>query len=295
MTDAKLLAGFAERAAVVKGSRLRYLVAGPEGGSGLVLVHGLAGAASNWALVAPALARTRRVLVVDLPGHGGSEPLPAAPTLEPYADRVARVAELEGFEKAAYVGHSFGGVVALRLAIREPERVSAVVLAAAAGIGSSTRVAERALAFVGFVQPGRRVSPYWRLVARSALLRRAVFAHWFAADPTALRAAAVEATLRDVNLHTDTDSAWRALTRDDPRSDLHLVACPSLVLWGAADNQLPLDDAYDYARRLRAPLRVVADCGHLLIVERPEACIDAIESFLEDRAPAAQRSRSGRL
>jgi pimeloyl-ACP methyl ester carboxylesterase len=280
MTDAKLLAGFDERVAQVKGRRLRYFLAGPEGGRPLVLVHGLAGAASNWALVAPALARTRRVLVVELPGHGGSEPLPVASTLDPYADRVARVAGLEGFENAAYVGHSFGGLVALRLAIQEPERVSAVVLAAAAGIGSSTRLAERALAFVGFVRPGRRVSPYWRAVARSTALKRAVFAPWFAADPAALSDAAVEGTLRDVNLHTDTDSAWRALTRDDPRSDLHLVGCPSLVLWGAGDNQLPLDDAYDYARRLRASVRVVADCGHLLILERPEACIDAIESFL---------------
>jgi pimeloyl-ACP methyl ester carboxylesterase len=274
------LHGFDERVAVVKGGQLRYLLGGPEDGPPLVLVHGLAGSASNWALVAPALARTRRVLVVDLPGHGRSEPLPAAPTLEPYADRVARAAELEGFERPAYVGHSFGGLVALRLAVREPERVSAVVLAAAAGIGSSTRIAERALAFVGFVQPGRRVSPYWRTVARSTVLRRVLFAHWFAADPAALSEAAVEATLRDVNLHTDTASAWRALTRDDPRSDLHLVACPSFVLWGAADNQLPLDDAYDYARRLGAPLRVVAGCGHLLILERPDACIDAIESFL---------------
>lgn len=279
--DAKLLSGFDERSAVVKGRKMRYFVAGPADGRPLMLVHGLAGSALNWALVAPALARRRRVLVVDLPGHGASEPLPVAPTLEPYADRVARVAEREGFEAADYAGHSFGGLVALRLAIREPERVSSVVLAAAAGIRSSTRAAERTLAFVGFVQPGRRVSPHWRFVARSAVLKQALFAHWFAADPAALPDEAVEAILRDVNLHTDTESAWRALTRDDPRRDLHLVRCPCLVLWGAEDNQLPLDDAFDYARRLRAPLRAVADCGHLVILERPDACLDAIESFLE--------------
>jgi pimeloyl-ACP methyl ester carboxylesterase len=269
---------------VVKGRRVRYFLGGSTDGPPLVLVHGLAGSALNWGLVAPALARGRRVLAIDLPGHGGSEPLPAAPNLAPYADRVARVAEREGFETADYAGHSFGGLVALRLAIREPERVLSVVLAAAAGIASSTRLAERALAFVGFVQPGRRVSPYWRVVTRSTLLKRALFAHWFAADPAALPDAAVEAVLRNVNLHTDTDSAWRALTRDDPRRELHLVRCPCLVLWGANDNQLPLDDAFAYARRLRAPLRVVADCGHLLILERPEACVDAIGSFLDARS-----------
>jgi pimeloyl-ACP methyl ester carboxylesterase len=53
-----------------------------------------------------------------------------------------------------------------------------------------------------------------------------------------------------------------------------------LVLWGAEDHQLPLDDAFEYARRLRAPLRTIAGCGHLLIGERPEPCAHAIESFL---------------
>jgi pimeloyl-ACP methyl ester carboxylesterase len=44
---------------------------------------------------------------------------------------------------------------------------------------------------------------------------------------------------------------------------------------------VPVDDAFEYARRLRAPLRVVAGAGHLVIVERPEACLDAIRSFLD--------------
>jgi pimeloyl-ACP methyl ester carboxylesterase len=281
MTDAKLLEGFEERVAVVRGQRLRWYVGGPEKGPPLVLVHGLSGAAANWSLLAPRLAETRRVLAVDLPGHAGSGPLPAAPSLAPYADRVAAAAEAEGFERADYAGHSLGGLVAVRLAIREPAKVRRLVLAAPAGITSSTRWAERALAFVGWVQPGRRISPYWRLVARSPLLRAAVFGHWFAADPQALSERAVASALAHVNLHTDTDSAWRALTRDDPRPDLHLVHCPSLLLWGSSDNQLPFDDAVEYSRRLRAPLRVIADCGHLLVLERPDACYDAISDFLE--------------
>ena len=75
-------------------------------------------------------------------------------------------------------------------------------------------------------------------------------------------------------------SAARALVRGDPRPDLHRVACPVLCLWGARDLQVPVDDAFQYARRLRAPLRVIADCGHLLIGERPDACAAAVEAFL---------------
>jgi len=81
-------------------------------------------------------------------------------------------------------------------------------------------------------------------------------------------------------LHTYTSCAWRALRDDDPREDLEHVRCPALVLWGSEDVQLPLDDAFEYARRLRAPLRTIAGCGHLLIGERPEPCAHAIDEFL---------------
>ena len=73
MTDAKL-PGFEERFAEVRSVRLRYFVAGE--GAPLVLVHGLGGAASNWTELAPLLAARHRVLVPDLPGHGGSTALP---------------------------------------------------------------------------------------------------------------------------------------------------------------------------------------------------------------------------
>jgi pimeloyl-ACP methyl ester carboxylesterase len=43
---------------------------------------------------------------------------------------------------------------------------------------------------------------------------------------------------------------------------------------------VPLQDGFEYARRLRAPLRVIADCGHLLIGERPDAVIAAIRDFV---------------
>jgi pimeloyl-ACP methyl ester carboxylesterase len=283
MTLAKKFAGFEERASDFRGTRVQALVGGPPDGPPLVLLHGLGGSRSNWALLAPELARTRRVLVVDLPGHGRSSALPAAPGLGPYADRVAKLLEDEGLAPVDVVGHSFGGLVGIRLAVRRPELVRGLVLAAAAGISSSTLWAERVLALVGWIQPARKVSPHWRRVARSAALKRLVLGHWFAADPTALSDDAVEALLADVKLHSDTQSAFQALAGDDPRAYLHLVQCPALVLWGAKDNQLPLDDAFDYARRLRAPLRTIADCGHLLIVERPAACLDALEAFLAAR------------
>src|SRR5690242_15580020 len=277
--DAKVeLPGFEERFLDARGCRLRYLVAGE--GEPLVLVHGLGGAASNWLALAPLLLPGRRLLVPELPGHGGSSPLPAAPSLNAYADPLASLVENEGASPAAVVGHSLGGAIALRLAIRRPETVRAVVLAGAAGISSATRSAHYALTITGLLKPGRKIAPHRARVARSALLRHVVFGRWGAADPPALPPDVVEAFLAGPARHTDTVSAAKALVRDDVRYDLGRVACPALVLWGARDNQLPIDDAFEYARRLRAPLRAIADCGHLLIGERPAACADAITAFL---------------
>ncbi len=279
MTDAKAeLPGLEERFAEVRGGKLRYLAGGD--GEPLVLVHGLGGAAANWLALVPLLLPRRRLLVPELPGHGGSSALPAAPSLDTYADRLGLLLNQEGAAPAPVVGHSLGGAVALRLAIRRPEAVSALVLAGAAGISSGARYARYALAITGIVKPGRKIAPHRRRVARSAFLKRVVFGRWGASDPPALPDELVEAFLAGTARHTDTVSAANALVRDDPRLDLDRIRCPSLVLWGARDHQLPVGDAFDYARRLRARLRVIADCGHLLIAERPEACADAITDFL---------------
>jgi len=277
VTDAKL-PGLEERFAQVKGVRMRYFV----GGSGppLLLVHGLGGAAANWTELAPLLVRRHRLLVPDLPGHGGSSPLPAVSGLAPFADRVALVAEREGMLPASVVGHSLGGMVVLRVALRRPADVRAVVLAAGAGLSLGGIWGRQLLSLFSTARPGRVAARYRALVARSHLLRRLVFGFVSVADPAALTDEAVEGFLAGQLLHTDVDGAWRALRADDPREELEQIVCPVLVLWGSEDVQLPLDDAFEYTRRLRARLRVIPGCGHLLIGERPDACDRALADFL---------------
>jgi pimeloyl-ACP methyl ester carboxylesterase len=280
MTDAKLV-GLEERAAEVKGVRMRYFVGGE--GPPLVLVHGLGGAASNWVELVPLLLARHRLIVPDLPGHGGSAALPAISGLQPFADRVALVAEREGMLPALFVGHSLGGMVVLRLALRRPADVQGLVLAGAAGLSIGSFWGRELLSFVTSVRPGRLAGRYRRWISRSPLLRRLVFGLVSVADPAGLTDRTVEGFLSPQLLHTDVDGAWRALRVDNPRQELEAVRCPVLVLWGAEDFQLPLDDAFEYTRRLHARLRVIPGCGHLLIGERPDACADAIETFLRDR------------
>lgn len=278
-TESKLEpAGFDERELDHRGTRLRYLV----GGSGppLVLVHGLGGAPTNWLHVAPALAAERRVIVPALPGHGGSGRLRDAPTLDPFADAVLAVLEHEDALPAPWVGHSLGGIVGLRAAVRRPEAVTGLVLAAAAGISSSTRAGALTVTTLGRVQPERLIRRHRRRFARSPAGRTLAFGWWAVADPGGFAAETAEAFLEGAAQHSDTRTAGLALVRSDSRHDLDRVACPCLCLWGAADNWVPVADGMEYARRLRAPLRLIADCGHLLIGERPDAVSAAVCDFL---------------
>ncbi|MFL5960765.1 MAG: alpha/beta fold hydrolase [Gaiellaceae bacterium] len=283
MTDSKHhLEGFEERELNWHGTRLRYAVGGPPDGPEppVVLVHGLGGTIENWRALGPPLAGRHRVLVPDLPGHGRSSPLRDSRDLDALAGAVLGISDAEGIRGAVWVGHSLGGVVVLRAAVLRRDVVRGVVLAAAAGIGSTSRAAHVTLTVLGVARPGRLIAPFRHAWSRSRVGRRVAFGWWGAADPAGLEPELAEAFLVGPAHHTDTRQAARALLASDPRGKLDRVTCPCMCLWGASDNWVRLDDGMEYARRLRAPLRAIAGCGHLLIGERPDACLAAIRDFV---------------
>lgn len=279
MSEATLLRGFEPRVASVDGVRTRYFVGGQ--GPPLVVVHGLGGAAVNFTLLAPLLARRHRVLIPDLPGHGKTEPLERADDLTAYADHVAALAELEGMFPAPLIGYSMGGVIALRLAVSRPKSVTALALVAAAGIVSVSRRAEIWLAVTGALRPAQIMTRFRGTFARRPRLRWLPFGLWGAVDPPALAPEGVLGFLEGPSQHTDVGMAGRALLRDDPRPDLDHVRCPVLLLWGSRDRLVPLVDGFEYARRLRAPIRTLPAAGHLLVGEQPHACAEILVDFLD--------------
>ena len=124
---------FEERHIDVEGHNARYLTAG-EGGPPLVLLHGVGTSSGEWSWVLPDLARNNLVYAIDLPGYDGSY---EAPDYSPAftASFVNSFLDAVGAESAVVVGNSFGGLVALHLALSEPARVSALVLSDSAGLG----------------------------------------------------------------------------------------------------------------------------------------------------------------
>ena len=115
----------------VNGADVHVLKQG-EDGPVVLMIHGASANAREftWTL-APRLADTHRVLMMDRPGHGHSERLEDAEQLGVQAAQAAGVLEaLAPGEKAVIVGHSFGGAVSLRLALDHPDLVAGLVLLA---------------------------------------------------------------------------------------------------------------------------------------------------------------------
>jgi pimeloyl-ACP methyl ester carboxylesterase len=258
---------------------MRYFVGGT--GPPLLLLHGLGGSATNWTAMAPRLALRRRVLVPDLPGHGRSAPAAAPDGLGSIADHVDALAEHERMLPAAVVGHSLGCEVAVQLAVRSAERVSALVLIAGSGVAATTR---GAVVFVGVstrLRPARVAARFRSSIARSPTLRRLVFGGWGAWDARELSPAVILGFLEGPAYARDTATAGRGLIATDSRPLLGLVRCPCLVVWGARDRLTPIVGGFEYARRLGASLRVLPATGHLVIGERPIECVALVESFLD--------------
>ncbi|HET7120860.1 MAG TPA: alpha/beta hydrolase [Solirubrobacterales bacterium] len=110
------------------GVRLRVTVEGPEEGPPVLFVHGLSSSLETWDWLPPEVTEGRRIIRLDLRGHGGSDHTPDAYRLDRYASDALAVLRETTTEPAVYVGHSLGGSVGWWLAQSHPELLRAALL-----------------------------------------------------------------------------------------------------------------------------------------------------------------------
>ncbi|MET9460793.1 alpha/beta hydrolase [Streptomyces canus] len=116
-----------QRSVDVGGVRLACRTWGPPDAPPLLLLHALGEDATDWEVVVPALARSRRVYALDLRGHGRSD-WPGDYSLELMQADVLQFLDALGLGAVDLIGHSMGGIVAYLLAENHPQRVSRLVL-----------------------------------------------------------------------------------------------------------------------------------------------------------------------
>jgi len=270
----------------VEGLLTRYLAAGE--GPPLLLLHGVGDNALDWRWVMPALARTHRVYAPDLPGSGGSAKPDADYSPAFFTSFISTLLDALGVERTTVIGNSLGGLIGLRLALSEPERVTALGLVSSGGLGREVTYALRALALPGCgrlaVAWGKRPpGAAQRALGRSTLLfarPRRVPLEWLKEQYRLARLPGfVEAQLASVRAQVSLKGQREVLV-----DQLARLEVPTIVVWGMRDRVLPYSQAKEAASRLpEGSLELISDCGHIPHVEQPERFVSSLDRFLGER------------
>lgn len=251
----------------------------------MVFVHGLGGNWQNWLENLPRIAQERRVLALDLPGFGESEMPTWDVSISGYARAVHAWLDRLAVGHVAMVGNSMGGFIAAELAIRHPERVERLALAAAAGISITNlkrrpamTVARLAVALGSLVASRSR-----EIIARERL--RHVLVAPVARHPSLIRPDLLYEIMQGSGKPAYLASL-DALTSYDFRDRLAEIRSPTLVVWGREDVLVPVRDAEEFERLIPHSRRLVMeDTGHVPMLERPDAFNRHLSDFLSERAP----------
>ncbi len=256
-----------------EGIEIHYEVCGS--GPPVVLAHSFLCSGAMWAAVVPALSARYRLVNVDARGHGASAHVPRRCTIEDVLRDHLAVLDALGIARATWAGLSLGGMVALRAALDEPERVDALALLDT-DAGPETFGVRAKHALLGVVARTVGVGPVVPQIAKLMF------------GPTTLRErpALVDAwSARFAAVHVP--SVLNVLAAVDGRADLRpslgRIAVPALVVVGAEDRALPPERSRRLAAALpSARLVEVPGAGHLSALEAPAAVAAAMARFLDE-------------
>ncbi|HZU15350.1 MAG TPA: alpha/beta fold hydrolase [Candidatus Dormibacteraeota bacterium] len=256
-------ATFEERFVEADGVRVRYLEAGE--GPPLVVLHGAGGLRLGGAH--HLLAARRRVIAIEIPGFGA--PLAAPPASMPeLALTVAAAVDRLRLGRFDLMGHSFGGKLALWLAVERPEALQALVLVAPAAVRP----------------PGRPPLP-----EDPEQLHRLLHAHPERQPMAPPPDPPLAARRRELVARLIGPPREPALEARLPALEL-----PVLVLFGTEDRVVPPEMGRVYRSLIpNCHLVFVFDAGHLPDAERPEAVAALVDDFLERQQGFLVRRRSG--
>ncbi|WP_066266841.1 alpha/beta fold hydrolase [Hydrogenophaga palleronii] len=233
-------------------------------GSPVLMIHGSGPGVSawaNWRLSMPVLARHFRVVAPDMVGFGFSDrPQGHAYTMDNWVAQAVGVLDALEIERADLLGNSFGGALALALAIRHPQRVRRLVLMGSVGVPFD-------------ITPG--LEAVWgyepSLTAMRALLD--VFAHNPALATDELAQLRYEASVRP-GFHESFAAMFPAPRQRwvdamcSAAADIRALPHETLVLHGREDRVIPLANSITLAQRIpNSQLHVFGHCGHWTQIE----------------------------
>jgi pimeloyl-ACP methyl ester carboxylesterase len=258
----------------VAGLEIAYERAGE--GPPLVLLHGAMADGTTWRPQLEGLADRLTVIAWDEPGAGGSADPPADFGLPDYADVLAGLIGALAFDAAHVGGLSWGGVVALELYRRHPDRVASLILADTyAGWKGSLSEAECAKRLAHAIEQSELPPERFEPTLPGLLAPRAPAA--VVDDLAAIMAEARPESMR---------RTAAAIAASDQRDLLPRIAVPTLLIWGEEDDRSPLTVAEQFRAAIPdARLVLIPGAGHVSNLEQPARFNTAVREFCRSTAP----------
>ena len=261
-----------ERRLMLAGISTAVLVAGD--GPPILLLHGPGEFALTWMRVMPELAKTNRVIVPDLPGHGasllGDAPLSADRVLAWLGALIEQTCPSPPY----LAGHLLGGAVAARFAIANGELLRGLALVDTFGLGRLRPSPMFTLTLINFLArptAGSRDRFFRQCFVDMNGLQRQLGPLWEPLMTCALEGANSpdqKAALRSMMPQL----GWRAI----PDGELARIAIPTILVWGRHDRQIPLAVAQRASARHGWPLHIIEDAADDPAFEQPGAVVSAL-------------------
>ncbi len=266
----------------VDGFEMHYTDEGPRDGRPVLLLHGFSSSVFTWRDVRPALiAAGFRVVALDSLGSGASARAtnPAAYTTQAQARLTLGVLDALGITRADLVGHSFGGRLAMQIALIAPDRVRSLALIAPEAFATARPPIAKivTLPVIGYALTFYATSP---LLVRSGLSYVSYNKNWIYKEIVNGYAAPLH-----VRGTIHAQITMSGAPKDEPElrvpGNAARINAPTLLLWGARDPIFSSTDGEKLAQEMpHASLSVIPAAGHVLHEEFPEVVTEALVKWL---------------
>jgi len=281
----RIAAGLTAHEIEAGGYRWRYVeraAAAPDAPT-LVLVHGYTGSKENWYRLAEALGHRYRLVIPDLPGWGESERKPGANYgYAAQADSLAAFIDKAAGGPVVLIGHSMGGGIAAVAAARHPEEVARVGLLNASGVRfDDNRFGADVLAGKNpfGVTDEASLNAYLDILFNDDTGRPRI--PWPASQALIAKRRADGAFERSV-----LDRIGRGRERFLPYELAVDIRQPALLLWCRQDRVIDASALAIYAQRIPQAQKALLDgCGHMSLMQQPEAVARAIDRLIQEPLP----------
>ncbi len=265
---------------VIRANGIDFHVEDHGNGTPLVLLHGFTGSAASWSTVSDDLVNLHRVIAIDIIGHGATA-APVDPShyaFEQALDDLAEVTAKIGIARAAWLGYSMGGRLALGMGVRHPDRVSLMILeSATAGIQDDH---ERHLREEADLDLARRIQDAGVNAFVEEWERLPIWESQRTLPDEVLR------LQRDIRLRNRAIGLANSLRGTGQGAQpsywdrLSEIEAPVLLIAGALDRKFVGIAGQMGVRIADATLSVIPEAGHAVHLERPREFVGDVREFL---------------